>query len=80
MLLPGAALSLDDGGELNLLVAGAHFKGDRYEIVTRWGGTDGPFVRFWHDRALARGAAIRVRVDHAKIRIYPLTTPNPSAS
>jgi iron(III) transport system ATP-binding protein len=80
ILLPGAALSLDDEGELNLLVAGVHFKGDRYEIVTRWGGRDGPFVRFWHDRALARGAAIRVRVDQTKIRIFPLTTPNPSAN
>ena len=70
MVLPGAALRLDCDGELRLVVAGVHFKGDRYEISTRWGGPDGPIVRFWHERPIARGEAIRVAVNHARLRLF----------
>jgi len=71
MVLPGSALRLDEAGDLRLAVASAHFKGDRFEIAARWGVADGPLIRFWHDKALTRGEAIRVTVDHAKIRVFP---------
>lgn len=71
MVLPGAALKMDGRGDLELIVSGVHFKGDRYEIVTRWGGAHGPLIRFWHDRSLNRGDAVRVGVDHSRIRVFP---------
>jgi iron(III) transport system ATP-binding protein len=73
MVLPGAALKIDADGVFELIVSSVHFKGDRYEIVTRWGGAHGPVIRFWHDRSLNRGDAVRVGVDHSKIRVFPFT-------
>ena len=71
LLLPNSALRVQADGELQLAVATAQFRGDRYEITARWDGAEsGPVIQFWHDRFLRPGEKVPVALEKSKLRLF----------
>ena len=70
--MPTAAVRLGGEPQAEVIVSSARFKGERYEILARWPGTNsGEALQFWHEAPIAPETRLPVAFDPDRLRLYP---------